>query len=144
MKNLTQEQIDLQAYIESSNEAIRERFKENPKAMFTTTVSDPLFWEKMGVTNIKTYEHSCAQSFHYDLYKEINGIRPRWMNYDAMTTEEINEDIDRLLKQQEYEEQYELECKALEIQRAKDLALANAYKPNNVFADLKSLISNNV
>ena len=28
-------------------------------------------------------------AIHYDFYKEVHGIRPRWYNYDAMTEAEL-------------------------------------------------------
>lgn len=33
---------------------------------------------------------------YYDFYKEVHGIRPRWMNFDAMTVEELEADLKRL------------------------------------------------
>ena len=39
---------------------------------------------------------------HYDFYKEVHGIRPRWMNYDAMTVEELEEEMAQLSKEADY------------------------------------------
>ena len=33
---------------------------------------------------------------HYDFYKDVHGIRPRWMNYDAMTEEQLEQELDQL------------------------------------------------
>ena len=33
---------------------------------------------------------------HYDFYKDVHGIRPRWMNYDAMTEEDLEKELDQL------------------------------------------------
>lgn len=38
---------------------------------------------------------------HYDYYKDVHGIRPRWMNYDAMTEAELEAELDSLSKQAE-------------------------------------------
>lgn len=38
---------------------------------------------------------------HYDYYKDVHGVRPRWMNYDAMTEAELEAELDDLSKQAE-------------------------------------------
>ena len=38
---------------------------------------------------------------HYDFYKDVHGIRPRWMNYDAMTEQELEAELDVLSKESE-------------------------------------------
>lgn len=40
-------------------------------------------------------------STHYDFYKDVHGIRPRWMNYDAMTEEQLEAELDQLGKEAE-------------------------------------------
>ena len=41
-------------------------------------------------------------SIHYDLYKDVHGIRPRWIDYDAMSEEELEALLNHL--QMELEE----------------------------------------
>jgi len=38
---------------------------------------------------------------HYDFYKDVHGVRPRWMNYDAMTEQELEQELESLSKQAE-------------------------------------------
>jgi hypothetical protein len=38
---------------------------------------------------------------HYDFYKEVHGIRPRWIDYDAMTEQELEAEMEFLGKQAE-------------------------------------------
>ena len=38
-------------------------------------------------------------SYYYDLYKEVHGIRPRWMQPEDYTVEEWQAQIDRLLEE---------------------------------------------
>lgn len=40
-------------------------------------------------------------TIHYDLYKDVNGIRPRWYNYKEMTVEDLQKELARLDKQME-------------------------------------------
>ena len=42
-----------------------------------------------------------AETTHWDLFKSVNGIRTRIMQYHLMTTEEIEADNDALFKEQE-------------------------------------------
>jgi hypothetical protein len=46
---------------------------------------------------------------HYDFYKDVYGIRPRWMNYDAMSEEDLEKELDDLSKQAEIEQKLETE-----------------------------------
>lgn len=38
---------------------------------------------------------------HYDFYKDVHGIRPRWIDYDAMTEQELEAEMESLSKQAE-------------------------------------------
>lgn len=38
---------------------------------------------------------------HYDFYKDVHGIRPRWMNYDEMSEADIEAELESLSKQSE-------------------------------------------
>lgn len=35
-------------------------------------------------------------AMHYDFYKSVHGIRPRWMNYDEMSEQDIERELDQL------------------------------------------------
>lgn len=38
-------------------------------------------------------------AIHYDFYKEVHGIRPRWLNYDDMTEQDLEKDLESLERQ---------------------------------------------
>lgn len=40
-------------------------------------------------------------TIHYDLYKDVNGIRPRWMDYDSMTEQQLEKEIALLHEEQD-------------------------------------------
>lgn len=46
---------------------------------------------------------------HYDFYKDVHGVRPRWMNYDAMTEQQLEKELDQLAKEAEVEAQAQQE-----------------------------------
>ena len=49
---------------------------------------------------------------HYDFYKDVYGIRPRWMNYEDMSEQELEQELDNLSKQAEIEAKLEKERQA--------------------------------
>ena len=54
---------------------------------------------------------------HYDFYKSVYGIRPRWMNYDAMTVADLEKAMDELAIQSEIQAKLEAEAEAVAIQK---------------------------
>lgn len=54
---------------------------------------------------------------HYDFYKDVHGIRPRWMNYDAMTEQELEVELDNLSKEAEVVAAREAAEQAVAIER---------------------------
>lgn len=36
---------------------------------------------------------------HYDYYKDVHGIRPRWFNYEAMSEEDLERELDLLAEE---------------------------------------------
>ena len=53
---------------------------------------------------------------HYDFYKDVHGIRPRWMNYDAMSESELETELDELGKQSVVQAKIEAEAEAKAIE----------------------------
>lgn len=51
-------------------------------------------WEQMS-------EHEQLSATHYDLYKDVYGIRPRWFNYEQFSVEELKKELDNLLREGE-------------------------------------------
>lgn len=49
---------------------------------------------------------------HYDFYKDVYGIRPRWMNYEDMSEQQLEQELDNLSKQAEIEAKLEKERQA--------------------------------
>jgi hypothetical protein len=46
-------------------------------------------------------------AMHYDFYKDVHGIRPRWMNYDEMTEEQLEAEMEQLGRESEIQRQEE-------------------------------------
>lgn len=94
----TKEQLALKAHIDAQNEKDKQEAEAEGRSLLSTMVSDPEHWAGYDVYTIDQYEHLSAQGKHTDLFKEIEGTKPRWMPYEDMTTQEINDQIERLEK----------------------------------------------
>lgn len=60
---------------------------------------DEEYWAaqaKEGLVTGADVERQDLIAHHYDYYKSVHGIRPRWINYDALSNEEIQAMINRL------------------------------------------------
>ena len=60
-------------------------------------VEDLAHWERCNIRTVEQYEHYMIAAGVWDLYKEVTGIRPRWMNMDDMSIAELEGEHDRLL-----------------------------------------------
>ena len=59
-------------------------------------VEDAEFWAGWGIHTAAELDHHLAASTYIDMYKEANGIKPRWMDLDAYSTEELEQMIEEL------------------------------------------------
>lgn len=57
---------------------------------------------------------------HYDFYKDVHGIRPRWMNYDAMTEQELEQELEQLGREAEVQAAEEAEAQKIAIAKFED------------------------
>jgi hypothetical protein len=89
MTEFTADQIALEAHIVAENAAFNEQCKANGATWWTNTVSDPTHWAEYDITTIAGYERHCVISSIWDGYKELNGFRPRFMNLDEMSMDEL-------------------------------------------------------
>jgi hypothetical protein len=92
----TADQIALQAHIEAKNAEALAWAAEVEGRWTSTVVSDPAHWAEQGITTVAQYDHHMAAMTHYEVYRDIHGIKPRWIDYDSMTTEEIEEELDEM------------------------------------------------
>jgi len=54
---------------------------------------------------------------HYDFYKSVHGVRPRWYDYDTMTEADLEQAMEELAIQSEIQEKLEAEAEAVAIQK---------------------------
>ena len=97
---LTASQTALLAHFESENAGRRAWMAEDPGNRWTTLIPTDLKYladlESEGVTTVDEYERQSLVDSHYDMYKDVHGISPRWMDYKSMSVEDLRSALDEL------------------------------------------------
>jgi hypothetical protein len=70
-------------------------------------ITDPEHWANMDIHTVEDFKRHELQSFIWDAYKDAYGIRPRFMDFESMSMEELQKEADRVAEAAR--EQYELE-----------------------------------
>lgn len=65
-------------------------------------------------------------SHHWDLYRDVNGIRPRWYDYESMTDEELNSEIAWLYRDLRTEQEQDAWWDAMEAEAERVSHLYNS------------------
>jgi len=79
---------NLITYLKTKNAQSNSAFK---------VVEDAEHWASYGVTTIAEYKRYNNEQVVWDLYKDVNGVRPRFLNFKEMSDTELQEMIDALL-----------------------------------------------
>lgn len=110
----TADKIRFSIYLQNINADSRAWVAVNPedRSMGCDVEEDVTYWHELDIYTPEQYEHAMAVSEHYETYKEIHGIKPRWIAYDDLTIEEIDADISRLYKQSALQQAWHTEMEA--------------------------------
>jgi hypothetical protein len=104
MKNTNMKEVspELLEHLKQMNIKSQKWVDEDPKNRWSSMITeDPKHWADYKIYTVNEFKHYMAETTHWDLFKSVNGIRPRFMNYHLMTTEEIEADNDALRKEEE-------------------------------------------
>ena len=101
-------------------------------------------WHDYNIYTVAQFDHYDAQTTHYELYNDVHEIKPRWIKYSEMTTEQINAEIDSLVEESKSQEQREKENAEEYSRIVQQRKAKNSYKPNNAFAGLKDLMKTEI
>ena len=99
----------LQAHIEAEN-------AKHADSYFSV-VSDPAHWAGYGITTVAQYEHYMAVEDYIDCFKSVNGIKPRWMDFDSMTVAELRVEADALSEQWQGQAEWIAHCDAMDAEK---------------------------
>ena len=99
---LSESQITLILHIRAENAKTRAWVDEDPdNRMAFTAIDNAEHWAKYGVTSVAEFKLYNARAELWDWYKEVHGIRPRWMNVWDMSLEEVEEELAALRRYSE-------------------------------------------
>jgi hypothetical protein len=103
LKNYTLKQGSiglLVRYIKVKNKQTERWVAENPEKRFASLwVEDPGHWLEQGITSIKEFKRQNLVENIWDLYKEINNVRPRHIDFDGLSMGDLEEMSDGLCRQ---------------------------------------------
>ena len=89
---------ELTAHIKAENAKTAAWIAEDPDNRWAgMIVEDPAHWADYGITDVAGYERHMMIETYIDLYKSVNGVKPRWVNFDEMSDEELKSSYDSLL-----------------------------------------------
>jgi len=125
-------------YAAQINAESRARAEAEGWTLVGTLVEDADFWAEMGIHTGEQLRRSLAIGEYSDTYKEINGIRPRWVNFDDVSTEEIEAMVTDLLETEERARKAE-EARKVEAEARRAEALTCTPLTHNPFAALAGL-----
>lgn len=117
----TNDQLALLAHLEAARDEILAWVEAAPGRWAGYAPCDLDFWAEQGVMSIADYELHDMRSNIWDLYKDVHGIRPRWMNFDEMSADELRATYDSLIEelQEQNARQAKAEAEAVERFEAK-------------------------
>jgi hypothetical protein len=89
---------ELLAHIKAENAKKQAWIDEDPENRWAGMILEDVdYWADMGVRTVEQYEAYMMRATIWDLFKDVNGFRPRHMDLDSMSLEELNELYDSLL-----------------------------------------------
>jgi len=135
MQNTTKSALNIE-----QTELLNLFLSENDKLTSEEAFDLVSYYAGQNVSNLAEYNRYCLVCDHYEFFRSVYGHKPYGINYDSVSTEQLNAEIKQMVidnKQQIQDEKLEKEEYSRFIQARK---AKNAYKPNLAFGDLKSLI----
>jgi len=88
----------LLAHIKAENEKTAAWVAEDSANRWAGMIVEDLdHWAGYGVTTVAEYERYMMEASYVDLYKSVHGIKPRWVEFDNISDEELSADYDSLL-----------------------------------------------
>lgn len=132
----------LLAHIKSLNVKTQEWIDEDPEHRFAGMVPESIeFWAQYDIYTVTDYERHELTSSYYDLYKDVHGISPRWVNFNQMSTADIKVMYDSLVQESQEvfeEEKAEQEASVARFEsKLKDLVSFGAKTRENAINWLK-------
>lgn len=96
---------------------------EDPDNRWTGLYVEELdHWAEMGVTTVAQFKRYENETFFWEMYKDVTGVRPRHINLKDMSDEELEREIDLLGRMMKDEIKREEEWRAEEMAYIQEVA----------------------
>lgn len=127
--------MTLAEYLAEKNAKAAAWVAEDPENRWSSGyITDLAFWAEQGITTVAEFVRQELIGDIWDIYKSINGIRPRWINFNDMSDAELREMRDSLIDEGREQREMELRAKREEEERkARLLAPAPAITLGDFF-----------
>lgn len=103
--------MTLAEYLAEKNAKAAAWVAEDPENRWSSGyITDLEHWAEYGITTVEEFVRQELIGDIWDIYKSINGIRPRWINFNEMSDAELRKMRDSLID--EGREQREMELRA--------------------------------
>ena len=91
---------ELLNHIKAENEKTLAWVNESPETRFASFLSEDLnHWSGYGIHTVEDFKRDSLISYISDTYKDIHGIRPRWMNLNEMSLAALEHEAENLTKE---------------------------------------------
>ena len=98
-------------HIKDINAKSQKWMDENPGSWAGMVTEDIQHWNDQGIFTVEDYERSNLEISVYEMHKDAYGVKGRHYNFDAMSNEELKDELEHLCKvanaEREAEEQAE-------------------------------------
>lgn len=92
--------MDLATYIAEQNAKTQAWIDEDPKNRWASMIiTDLAHWAEYNVHTVEDFQRYELETYIWDCYKDVHGIRPRWINFSEMSTAEMQKMADDLAKE---------------------------------------------
>jgi hypothetical protein len=118
---MQQPTTELMNHIKNRNAQTRAWVAEERGRWASTYVEEPEHWAARGILTLDDFRRDQLIANIWDAYKELNGFRPRYLNMDAMSTDDLDAFYADLCEQ----------SRALIAQERKEQARAESYRGEN-------------
>lgn len=107
---------DLITHIKTLNAASREWAAAKEGRWVTTLVEEADHWAECGVYTVAQFDRYMNEQEIWDMYKEVNGVRPRGIDFKSMSDDEVVDMMLDLREQAEVHFRHEQEREAAAVE----------------------------
>lgn len=121
MHTATKDELELLEHIKARNTETQAWIDAGPGRWASFIPCSLEFIRERNYASIAVYDRNCKEATLWDLYKDVNGFRPRHLNIGGMTDAELDFEIEFLSKQCERQIKEEQAAFQAEVAKEKEL-----------------------